>query len=402
MLCLYGKSLPFIFGVLFLLLTACGAEFETSTIGSFDDAVNAGLIMAFERAEATAALPRYAPVFLDTRVSTRNIVFSIEFFRHYDLPFEMENLSFRQFYVSEGDMVREGDILASGFYEPTDIEIARHRRAVNDLRQMETDFRDERYRRRIEIQDLEREVDTAVATARERAIINLAIRELEYEQFITQTQRAIQNARESIADTEFLFAAEYITAPFDGLITSIAAIREGTTIAENRVIVSIADVDTVFFNVPGPGAHIFRYGDIVPISLAGEEFYAKVASDPFAGGFRGAGANFILRPLSYEGIANALYRLEGNWTQLRRYDGRRAYPTQNMYGESIWLPFAAINTVLVTILELPVETYYVIIYDDGVFRQRFITPGLYISGQYQHVLSGVEPGQYVVIAGGAR
>ncbi|MCL1863163.1 MAG: efflux RND transporter periplasmic adaptor subunit [Defluviitaleaceae bacterium] len=389
-----GKLIPFI--VLFLL--ACGADdYEPVEIGSMDEAVRVGLIMDFGRAEVVATTPRLIPVYYEARTETRNMTFDVEFFRHYALTFEEEYRVFRQFYVLEGDMVSEGTLLASGLYEASEVSLAQHRRMVNDLRRMEDDFPIERVRRQIEIMDLEMEVETATAAERERAIIDLAIRELQYEQFVTQTTRAIENARKRVADAERHFAVEYIVAPFDGLVTFTAPMREGMDVNEGRTIVAVADVDTVFFNVQFQETHVFRYGDVFPVNLAGEEIYVRVSNDPFAAGFRGWWVtNYILRPLSNEGIENALQRMDGDWARLRRQYERRAFPAINMYSDAIWLPHTAIHSTTVMRLELEVVLNYVNIYEDGAYRQRFVTLGPYRHNNHQHILSGVESGQKVV------
>ncbi|MCL2356499.1 MAG: hypothetical protein FWC70_04960 [Defluviitaleaceae bacterium] len=386
----------------FLIFAACATDGEFES-GTLDAVVADGLLMPFEDIGDAAAGRLPSPVAVEYRPMPGRLRLNADvgFSVAEELSFELEDRIFNDFYVEPGQFVRAGEILASARRDNTEIFMQRHLRAIDELARFEEDFRDGRDRRSVEIQELRIELETARDW--ERISLNLAIAEIQYEEFVRNSQRMMRDMRRDIADTRVLTADEYITAPFDGLVIHInRTIRPDLEVSEGVLVAIVADVNTMNLNVQG-NMHFLRYDDIVPVIFAEHEFLTRVVSDPFAGGERGT-AWFILQPLDSQILPQIFAEFEYDWDAFRHNPSRFAEPHWNMFGDGIWVRQEAVffeairGEVALPGMPPPTRTF-VMVYENGVFGRRIITLSPYTFGSYVHVLSGLVPGEIVADAG---
>jgi len=373
-------------------MAAC-TDGDNSEVSTMATAIEAGVLMDFEQAARVVNLLQIAPVNIGTLYEERSMDLNIGFLVQRNLMFEGQERQFDGFHVTNGQFVQAGDILASATFDGSELFLAQHRNAQNDLYRFETDFLAEQNRRQVEISEMQIAFDRAPANERERLLLNLTLQELRYEQFLSDTRRQMDDMRQSIQETTTLLATEYMTAPFDGVVMNLAAIGIGSPV-EGRNMVVLAEAESVVLTVRTPHMHIIRYGDVFSATLANTTFDVIVVSDPFATGHRQGNADFLLKPLEPNTLTQIIQTLDNDWRALMEHRNREVNLIWNMFGESIILHRGAIQQSSGrTIYE---SMPYVTIYDDGVFRQRFITLGPYGTSQVATVVSGLEAGQKVV------
>ncbi|MCL1845488.1 MAG: hypothetical protein FWF77_06260 [Defluviitaleaceae bacterium] len=377
-------------------LSACATNngFEGGTL---DEAVYEGVLMAFEDIEDVAAgrLPSPVAVRYRPMAGRPSLNMNVGFGTLELLSFEQPDRILNRFYVEQGDFVRAGDILVSARRENTEIFVQRHLREVDELARFEEDFEYQRTNRQIELEDLRYELETARDW--ERPSINLAIAELEYEDFVRSNERAIIDMRRQIAETEALMNDEYITSPIDGLVIFLDRFfREDWDIDDGHIMAAVADVDTMNLHVRGH-LHILRYDDIVPVIFAEHEFLTRVVNDPFAAGARDI-ESVILEPFDSEILPRIFAEFEYDWNSFSGNPSRFAMPTWNMFGPGIWIRNEAVHHEPVR-GEVGATRTFVMVYENGIFGRRIVTLSPYVMGSYVHVLSGLAPGEIVADAG---
>jgi hypothetical protein len=399
MLYLLIKKSKVLIILLILFLSACASdeydyEDENFVPATFAAAIEAGVLMDAVHVAAFARPPQFGVVEVVNLYEDRNVILNINFAVGEGLTFQQPYRYFSEFFVEEWDFVREGDVIASAFYDASDIVVSQHMRARSELARAEEDFAAERYMREIELEETRIAIEFATDTEWERLVINLRMLELQNEQFLINGRRALEETRRRLNETEERISMEYIVAPFDGLVTSLTSIREDAVVATGRVIATVADVDSVFLSASSGVAYIFRYGDVFPATIRDWEFDVRVVNEPFAMGHRQGSRPYILEPLEDGIIQEILYYLEGDWDALINQGERRAHPRFNMFGYGIVLPMRAVQTAIG--MTADTERQFVFVYEDGVFGRRFVTLAPYRSGQYVYVISGLEAGQKVV------
>ncbi|MCL1883215.1 MAG: hypothetical protein FWF81_05610 [Defluviitaleaceae bacterium] len=383
------KILTMLFSLLFIL-TSCSESTSSEYHDAFAEAVEEGIIMDFMRVEQIVPALDFAPAEIRDLYEVWGFTTDVDFFVWEALQFEHDR-EFGGLNVSLGEVVSAGDVLAYSVFEPTEIFLAQHRLAQRELALFEENFIAEGYTRQIAMDELRLAVE--LNDEWERFAIELAILELEYEQFETRNLRTMEDMRRRIANTEEYLANEQLIAPFDGVVTHIGGL------AQDELLIIVSYIPSMHFTLPASHMHIVRYGDVFEVTLREEySFYAKVVSDAFAARGRAWQPHFALMPLSFDMVEQALYSIEYQWNI---FIGpgmlRRAHPRFNMYGEGIVVPNTAVRIA-------PAWTgqdyggYYVHIYEDGVIGRRFVSVG-YTSGGEVLIISGIEPGQMVV---GAR
>lgn len=396
MLCLCVK----IFAVVAVLfLGACGSADNDHVDYDLETAIYQGLIMSaydMENGVDEWWLPQLMELELVDMSRTRNVAINARFHIQKRLSFERADRYFGGFLVEVGDRVYAGQVLAySTGYEPSELLLARHRIAVRELNRSISESSMEYNRRVLEIEDARFGVQTAGEDEWESYAIRLAVLELEFERFLLNRGRNIELQREHIAEMEEAISDEIIIAPFDGVITLIAMVSPGSSLIAGHVLITIVDTDSLYFTpaLPSmiPDAEwrvLFRYGDIIPVSLRGEvEFYVRVVNDPFVAGLPGSSV-FQLSPIDRNEVYRLLYEdYEGSWWDFVR-QLKFAYPTWNMIGEGIVMPFWAIGN--------EDGRSFVFMYQEGVMGRRFVTLAPYdLPNAQLYVISGLNVGDVV-------
>ena len=396
---------------LLFVLAGCVAPYnEYSHQDALAAAIYEGIIIDPTEIEVLADIGLdIAPIELSDIGGTRSIPIGLRFAIEEGVSFE-HNRYFHELYVEVGQMVSAGDVLASSVFEPSDIALAQYRRARSELERFRTDNTIQRYNHHIEIDETRLALELASGNDWERYAIRLRQQELNYERFTVNSARTLERLQETLDERAEYLANEQIVAPFDGLVVYTSLIREEQPTTGE--IVRIVDVNSFYFLAQAPSAGVLlpqhwqvvaRYGDIFQMTLAEHELYVQVVSDPIAAGFRLGEAEFIVMPLERQIVYDILEELDNDWLMLGRLPLRVMHPVWNKFGEGIVLPQWAVHTDG-WIEDNP--NSFVVIYEGGVFRRRYVTVGPYFVQLHVpgvggmrfavYVIDGIEPGQKVV------
>ena len=298
-------------------------------------------------------------------VQFRNIYRQFDFHAQVYFP-NTRQLSFARYggeysgaYVSVGDRVMAGDLLAeqSFIFETTEIE---RDRLLVDFAAFEN--RAERDRNRI----------TNV---------------LERERFFLQSVITRRDFERRLSILENIINPDQLIAPINGVVTYIhktGEIRYGLRIAE------IIDDDIAAFTVSAPPT-IVRYGDVFPLAVQTQElslsFDVKVISDPLAAQNAENNMTFILSVVCMETFNAAM--ADANLTNLDLRDAS--------IGFSLTVPMAT-NTLMIPRRAVFPEDgrHFVYVYENGNYLKRYIIEGMRYGNDVQ-ILFGLEPGQRVVL-----
>ena len=312
--------------------------------------------------------------------------------------------------LSVGQIVREGDFLGELFFElPTSFLIDRDA-LLNERADFERTTSQERSRREAEI--FSYQMEHSMASNMERDLLTLRIRqlELELERFIRGTTNRRLDFADRLERLELPFSGERLYSPIDGVISWI---NPGYNADSNlfrdriwyvwlagqsmgRLVVGITDSEHVTFVAQTP-AYVLRFGDIVTVNFLQGDIYfnMRVATDPLTQPVTrltqpGTSDGFFdieLAPVCEDEFNSALMAFD--MTVLDLNFGH--------YRAQVVLPLA-LNATVVNGRAIMTEGLrnYVLLYENGSLSKRYVLTGVTLDG-YVQILSGLEPGQTVVI-----
>ena len=407
------------------LFTACVNE----PVANFDDIetlIDEGIIAPFDPEYLQPLEHNLTQVMYGDFTHNLDLSISVEFPRTYHLHFDVEHLGhnyswitstahdhghFSGIHVRTGHSVTEGDFIASlSFSVPEPIAIARHSLQL-ERAQFENSFTQDRQNRRQQIEDLRLEMEIADEGDWEVIALRLERAELQYRQFLIASENRRQqfdDRLESInapIETENLYAPVTGTVSFTtqhfspGYLRYVIPIHMGAAGHIGRRVASIVDREYLYFVLEAP-LYALLYGNVLPIFRQGGEayFYAQISTDP------------LTESIDRIGLSRArLIPLEG---ELERFLTEVEYELGDHFNHED--PFD--NISLRTRFSIPRGTNaifldrraimednfrnFVIVYDDGAVGRRYVTTGptgMYGAASVIQILSGLEPGQWVVI-----
>lgn len=117
------------------------------------------------------------------------------------------------------------------------------------------------------------------------AQLNLEKQQVEYEQYVYQTQKSIAAIEEDIAEIYANARKKYIVAPFDGVVESVASLAVDERVSTGKVIVTLRSTDEFYLLAESSGTKL-RYNMNVTIEAGKKdeklEFSGRVVSAPNA------------------------------------------------------------------------------------------------------------------------
>lgn len=290
------------------------------------------------------------------------------------LTWEEGSARFREILVRKGQEVKKGDCLAT-----FDIDVSRAEREALSLSLTRT----------MEDTELGKEERmAAMEEAREKlqgltwhelriAQLQLEKAETEYEQFIYQSEREITRLRESLEELDEEIAGDTLSAPFDGVIDSVASYNPGDPVMEDTVIVSMHATDRFYLVADDVGGKL-RYNAEVTVEAGKRNdrktYEGKVVATPS-----------ILPSSVPRGMA--LIELYGD-IPVEKLEGNLQYQCNV---EELW------DVLLVDWHAVDTENgkNYVYVLEDDMVQKRYIVPGLN-NREKVWILDGLREGQTVI------
>ena len=337
----------------------------------------------------TVTFPNTVPVLFEASV---NVSFGItnhmwEYGRYYGPIF------------FEGQGIQEGDFIGELYFVvPTSLALERDALFL-EIEEFERGFAREQNRRLAEIFDLERAAENASSDTMEIYYLRLRQRQLEYTVFLDSQNDRRRGFQDRLERLEAPIQGERLYAPLSGMVYFVnwGIPAQHTNLFRERVfwqagarnVITILDTSEVRFTVTSP-AYVMRFGDRLTMHLMGGEVYFNmhIVNDPLTQQVMRTGSfEFELAPVCVDEF-NATLEYHGMAVHDLRHGFYRAQPVLNFaYGATV-----VHNNAIAQ--EGPRD--YVLLYENGSLSKRYVILG-HSLGVYVQILSGVEPGQRVVL-----
>ena len=312
--------------------------------------------------------------------------------------------------ISVGQMVNAGDFLGELFFEfPTMFHIERDS-ILNERADFEQSASQERNRREAEIASYRFELSMADNTERNLLALRIRQLELELERFSRNTTSRRLDFADRLERLYEPFSGERLYAPISGVISWINGGYHQDSIlfrerilyhwiagqSVGRLVVGITDSEHVSFTAQTP-AYVLRFGDIVTVNFLQGDIYfiMRVATDPLTQpvtrltqpGTGDGHFDIELAPVCEDEFNAALLRHDMTILDLNF----------GQYRAQVVLPLALDATVVHSraIMTEGLRNY-VLLYENDSLSKRYVLTGVTLDG-YVQILSGLEPGQTVVI-----
>lgn len=176
-----------------------------------------------------------------------------------------------------------------------------------------------------------------------------------------------------------------IRAPFDGIITSVARVTEGTIVAAGDMCCAVSEEGKACVYVEGGQAANFRFGQQVQVKLDNVTYDALVVEAPDAAPASADSVNMAIFDLG-EGVMERIWEenpmaVSAGWATVYATESR-----QNVLA----VPDAAIKTV-------GMDSYVTIVDGDERYRLN-VTIGKQLGG-YTEIINGISEGDIVMAQG---
>ena len=243
------------------------------------------------------------------------------------------------------------------------------------------------------------------AATQELAYLELALLEIGYERFLLTSEITRAALSAEVSALRDVVYREYITAPFDGVITFVISPPYG--LIWNPIIVTIVDFSVFFYQLNISVDHSVlnlynqvRFGEIFTLRSTDQhyvdgaerpvlEFEARVVTDYWVSGHRNS-FRYWLMPVDKEALFDDL--------RLLCEDDVHPFYTLLRFGFVISVDVVhAINgiTLPVSAVSWDGSLRYVRIYNDGRLGKRYVQTGASTRG-YIQILTGLDTGTKVV------
>ena len=307
-----------------------------------------------------------------------------------DLSFERDGGRLKEIYVTTGERVKKGDVLAELEFEQEALTADRAQLMLA-IRQFESQHADEDARRINQIEQARGAAAQNMSVFEaERLALSLSKLELEYAQYTYRNNLTREDYNRRLADIDERLTGERILAPFDGIVVYIANVRAGYLVRNRTRVLSVVDESLIQFIMEGP-IDVLRYGDTFRLTGArNAEFIieVRVVSDSLlADIFRRSQASYLAEPVDM----NALYQLvqDMNLSVMQLYSMTlTAQPTAYAVADVLYVPKRAVR--------MEDRRHFVSLYEDGMIKKRYVQLGLDLVTDVQ-ILDGLESGQRVVL-----
>lgn len=319
--------------------------------------------------------------FIGDYESTISTGLSIEY--DYDRPVYFGASGYlEELFVSKGDIVEEGDVIAS--YTTGDSTVSLIEKTL-ELERLQSE-----YDREVENYNSEVESNNIILGSLEKDsyeynifVLTMEKAEIAQKSYVYSMSKSIADLEEDIEELEDNLEVQYITAPYGGEISDITNLIQGDVISANTMAVKITTYDSLLLKVDDVDG--LNWGDEVTVTVgtndAATELVCTVVSTPSV---LSSSLNSVITyiKIDYEasGVTREDVQFSGNSIQLS--------------GTEEYMP----NVLLITSKAIKKDgtKYYVEILEDGVLKQRYISVN-YNNLDYYWVEDGLNEDQIVVI-----
>lgn len=155
---------------------------------------------------------------------------------------EINGARMQEVLVSKGDKVAAGDTLVVFDLEQYETDLEELKLKVTRIRQ---ELNTESQKMLQEIEVAKGETGWLSVNDAELASLRIEKQQVEYEQYVYQTNRQIRLLNEQIAELEELAQNDTLVAPYDGVIYSITSYKEGEKINLSKPVINMYSEDTI-------------------------------------------------------------------------------------------------------------------------------------------------------------
>ncbi len=176
-----------------------------------------------------------------------------------------------------------------------------------------------------------------------------------------------------------------IRAPFDGIITSVKRVAEGSTIKQGDTCCTVSEYDKIAVYIDGGDAAKFRFGQSVSVKIDGQYYDATVVAAPDVAPDTAKNANRAVFDLG-EGVLQKIGEenpmiLTSGWATVYVTEERK---------NVLAVPDSAVKS--------SGSLYYVTMVDGDERFKLYVTPGASLGG-YTEILNGISEGDIVIAEG---
>lgn len=275
-------------------------------------------------------------------------------------------------HVSLGEKVKKGDILATFTVKTDPISLQEQQLR---LKREQAAFEAEKQAQLEDIRLAEEKAQYLTGVEQELALLRAEKKQTAYESYVYTTEQSLAELRQKVYEMENAEKNNTLTAPFDGIVSSVTYYAEGAAVNTGKAFITLTSTDQILVKI-STGTQKLYCGMDIPITDSEQNIYlGTVVSVPH-----------ILPDSASEN--HAVVALRGDISRLKK-NTTLTYKTSHTLAE---------NVIVIPRQAMHRENgkSYVYILEDGMQKKRYITEGL-SSTDSVWVLDGLEPGQTLIL-----
>ncbi len=277
-------------------------------------------------------------------------------------------LYFDSFSVSRGQLVEEGQLIATFTRKGSEAELESAKLALQRAEE--------------EYEKTSARLLDEVSAAGAKGSIYVQLAQLELDQYEYNQSVQLEKLRSDVADAEAAFENEYIYAPFDCIVSSLASLDKGAEVDVGKELAVLDQADSLVL-LSSSTAKNFLYNMNVTVEYGRKDSRKTVTA-------RVVAADSVL-PEGVAGTGHTYFKLDEALTE-----------------DELTKPSASVTTVqaqnalLVPRGAVEVEdgNYYVSVLDGGMVKKRYVIRGITggtVGESCTVILAGLSSGQTVIL-----
>ena len=184
---------------------------------------------------------------------------SVQYPTSCELTWDTANSRLEEIYVTRGDAVQEGQILATF---NTKISASELENLRLQLQRAEEALEEGKAERMKEINHAKRILDYNFSREKKIAQLELESMQISYDMYVYEQENAIAELQEKIYEIESLVTENAILAPYDGIIDWVVSYNPGDAVDKGKIIFRMHSTDEFIVYV-SDGANKLRYNQEV-------------------------------------------------------------------------------------------------------------------------------------------
>ena len=301
------------------------------------------------------------------------------------LSFSVGGVYISKVYVTEGQQVKAGQLLAELEQDNLQENIASLEYQLRLLEQQKTHHLEDRQldvkKVDIVLEDLRQNLEQAEEPLRQQLLVQIEEQERKRQDVMDSYAKKLQSTEDSIylmglrlEEAKEILKSRQIIAGMDGTVTFVDEVKEGTRSVKGQKFISISDLSTTVFTVTGDNTQYFTAGEEVVLNCQDKELAAYVA-DPseFDAGDK---------PVVY-------LKLKQPEPTLQEGDSGTILLTLDQRLDVLYVDKDAIKTA-------DGETFVFVLNEDGLRAVKKVTTGLTVR-DFTEITEGLSEGDTVIV-----